>query len=273
MKSLQEKARKKGWIASDTPTINLKSDDDVCLRCGLIVDKPQKTSFFEKIKNFFGLKKNIPINFDWRDERVVSPVKDQGNCGSCASFAVCGGMESQLMIKDPKRTPDLSEAHLFFCSGNKCNTGSTFDSLLTYAKENGVTSECFFPYDNRTFNSCALKPGWESALTRISNFEKVAEKNLEEELIKSGPILAGMMVYSDFAYYKGGIYDPVSKTPVGGHGILIVGYGEEGTGFFGKKKYWIAKNSWGNWGEDGFFRIKKGVCKIGKMGLYKISVG
>jgi hypothetical protein len=58
-------------------------------------------------------------------------------------------------------SPDLSEAHLYFCSSHRCNTGATFPSLLSFAKSNGVTKEEFFPYDPDTFNTCSVKDGFD----------------------------------------------------------------------------------------------------------------
>ena len=56
--------------------------------------------------------------------------------------------------------------------------------------------------------------------------------------------------------YESGIYKHVSGTLLGGHDVVIIGWGiEDGT------KYWIAQNSWGkDWGEQGYFRIVEGIC-------------
>lgn len=65
-------------------------------------------------------------------------------------------------------------------------------------------------------------------------------------------------VYSDFMNYAGGIYEHVSGYYEGGHAVKIIGWGVENG-----VEYWTCANSWGSsWGEDGFFRIKKGECGI-----------
>lgn len=75
-------------------------------------------------------------------------------------------------------------------------------------------------------------------------------------------------VYPDFMTYSGGIYhhtglaDAFNPFELTNHAVLLVGYGRcHVTG----QKYWIVKNSWGSgWGEDGYFRIRRGSdeCSI-----------
>ena len=87
------------------------------------------------------------------------------------------------------------------------------------------------------------------------NVKAIAGENaIKTELINNGPVHTGFTVYQDFMNYKSGIYKHVSGSSLGGHAVVIIGYGvSNGT------KYWICQNSWGaNWGENGFFRIKIG---------------
>jgi cathepsin B len=88
------------------------------------------------------------------------------------------------------------------------------------------------------------------------------EYNIRKEIYKWGPCSSGMIVYDDFINWEGdGIYEYDKKSPeVGGHAIVIMGWGEERG-----KKYWIVRNSWGNdWGDKGYFKILRGVnhCEI-----------
>ena len=83
------------------------------------------------------------------------------------------------------------------------------------------------------------------------------EKNIMTEILLNGPVTSGMKVYPDFYDFdpKKQIYDPVETSiVVGGHAIKIVGWGQQGS-----TKYWIIANSWGkDWGDSGYFRIKRG---------------
>jgi len=79
------------------------------------------------------------------------------------------------------------------------------------------------------------------------------------EAIQKGPIVLNFLVYADFTAYRGGIYVRTSERIRGGHSVLGVGYGEENG-----VKYWIVKNSWGSsWGEDGYFKIRRGTDECG----------
>jgi len=88
------------------------------------------------------------------------------------------------------------------------------------------------------------------------------EYNIRKEIYKWGPCSSGMIVHEDFINWEGdGIYEYDKKSPeVGGHAIVIMGWGEERG-----KKYWIVRNSWGtDWGDKGYFKILRGVnhCEI-----------
>lgn len=94
------------------------------------------------------------------------------------------------------------------------------------------------------------------------------EDLMMDRLVNNGPIAVSFMVYNDFLHYKGGVYQHTGLTSkfnpfeITNHVVLVVGYGFDSE--LGQK-YWLVKNSWGtSWGEDGFFRIMKGVdeCAI-----------
>jgi cathepsin B len=89
-----------------------------------------------------------------------------------------------------------------------------------------------------------------------------SEYNIRKEIYKWGPCTSGMMVYQDFIDWNGiGIYEYDGlSTKVGGHAIVLMGWGEENG-----KKYWIVRNSWGSeWGDKGYFKILRGSnhCEI-----------
>lgn len=88
------------------------------------------------------------------------------------------------------------------------------------------------------------------------------EYKIRRDIYQFGPVSSGMIIYEDFLDWSGlGIYEWDRKAlSVGGHAIVIVGWGEENN-----KKYWIVRNSWGaEWGDNGYFKILRGSnhCEI-----------
>ncbi|KAK6021324.1 papain family cysteine protease [Ostertagia ostertagi] len=88
-------------------------------------------------------------------------------------------------------------------------------------------------------------------------------KAIQRDIMKNGPVVAGFIVYEDFAHYKSGIYKHTAGRMTGGHAVKIIGWGKEkGT------PYWLIANSWhDDWGEKGFYRMIRGInnCRIEEM--------
>jgi len=89
-----------------------------------------------------------------------------------------------------------------------------------------------------------------------------SERNIRDNIYKWGPVATGIKTYTDFYTYDGkSIYEWNGKGKfVGGHAVMIVGWGIEN-----EKKFWWVKNSWGtDWGDGGYFRMTRGVnmCDI-----------
>jgi C1A family cysteine protease len=199
-----------------------------------------------------------PASVDWRNNNGnwTTPIKDQGGCGSCVSFATCATFESRIKItcKNASLTPDLSEAHLFFCGcGQCCGTGWNFPPAQDFCKNTGVAKESDFPYTAQNqpckqgLTPYAKTTGW-SAVLAVADRKNV--------LATKGPMVAGMAVYQDFFSYRSGVYRHVSGALAGYHAISVVGYDDT-------QKCWMCKNSWGpNWGESGWFRIGYGECGL-----------
>eukprot|EP00764_Aduncisulcus_paluster_P012418 gnl/Carplike_NY0171/5436_a7435_328.p1 GENE.gnl/Carplike_NY0171/5436_a7435_328~~gnl/Carplike_NY0171/5436_a7435_328.p1 ORF type:complete len:114 (+),score=15.35 gnl/Carplike_NY0171/5436_a7435_328:350-691(+) len=90
-------------------------------------------------------------------------------------------------------------------------------------------------------------------------YHVIGEDEMKTEIMARGPIEVAYQVYSDFSVYQSGIYHHVSGSYGGGHAVKIIGWGEDGG-----TPYWIVANSWGvNWGENGFFRIIRGIDECG----------
>jgi cathepsin B len=99
-------------------------------------------------------------------------------------------------------------------------------------------------------------------MSKNAKFASGNEMNIRREIYHWGPCSSGFIIHEDFLDWNGkGVYEYDKKSGViGGHAIVIMGWGEEGG-----KKYWIVRNSWGkDWGDKGNFKILRGVnhCEI-----------
>ena len=205
-----------------------------------------------------------PSAVDWRNNggNFVTPIKNQGGCGSCVSFCSCSVIESAVRIKlgNPGFAIDLSEAFMQFCGGGSCN-GWGLTSGLSFAQSTGVTDEACMPYQARNMDCGTSRcSDWQNRLTKINSFASHSTMAARKEAIARGPVLAGMEVWSDFFAYNGTApYIKASTatrlSPPGYHCISVVGYDDAA-------RCWIIKNSWGTtWGDNGFGRIGYGQIR------------
>jgi hypothetical protein len=205
-----------------------------------------------------------PPQVDWRarsGQNFVSPVKNQGTCGSCVSFCACALVEAMAKIEHSATFPDLSEAELHFCSahGPTCDGWWPSDALEVL-RTRGVVSEAQFPYVS-AFSAgaptCVVVPNRIALATRIGTWStKYTTADRKWWLHNVGPLCAVFHLYFDFFNYRAGVYSHVSGFEAGYHCAEVIGYSDP-------DGCWICKNSWGDtWGEGGFFRIAYGQCGI-----------
>lgn len=206
-----------------------------------------------------------PAAFDWRNvsgKNYITPIRDQGGCGSCVSFGTTATVEAMYRIqrKNPTLDINLSEASLFFCigpaTGASCANGWYMTPAMDGYKNTGVPDESCFPYTDHQ-QACSQCSNWASRATKIKGWHTISSAaDIKTWLSSHGPLASCFSVYNDFFSYKSGVYKHVSGSLAGGHCISVIGYNDAGG-------YWICKNSWGSaWGESGFFCIAYGQCGI-----------
>ena len=206
-----------------------------------------------------------PVSLDLRDvdgNNYITPIKDQGPCGSCVAFGTTATIEGtlQYQLGDPNLQSDLSEAQLFYCIAASqdctCETGWWPDPALNAYQNSGIVDENCFPYTAGD-QPCNLCPDWQNRVTKIIGWHTLSSTDdMKTWLSTKGPLCTCFSVYDDFFSYTSGVYTPVSTNYMGGHCIAVIGYDDN-------NECWICKNSWGtNWGENGFFQIAYGQCGI-----------
>ena len=212
----------------------------------------------------------VPLAIDWRNvggRNYVTPIRNQGGCGSCVAFGAIAAMESLVSISrgGTSASVNLSEADLWFCWGpshgaGACPNGGWWPDAAYDGMKQGVVDDACFPYTdaNQPCNLCADAA---SRRTKITGWHKLTSQAAMKAFISTvGPVSACFTVYEDFYYhYTGGVYTYNASTSgkvIGGHCVCIVGYDDA-------QGCWIAKNSWGSgWGESGYFRMSYGSCGL-----------
>ena len=208
---------------------------------------------------------SLPASVDWSQKGAVTPVKDQGQCGSCWAFSTIGSVEGAYFLSNGTLY-SLSEQQLVDCSdaqGNQGCNGGLMDYGFQYIIDNkGVTSEANYPYtaQDGTCNAQEAAEGY----AHISSFKDVATNSdaaLMTAIVQQPVSVAVEADQDSFQLYTGGVMTAVCGTNLD-HGVLAVGYGTDaGT------DYYKVKNSWGaDWGMKGYILLGRGAQFNGGQG-------
>jgi len=219
---------------------------------------------------------DIPDSVDWRTKGAVTPVKDQGQCGSCWSFSTTGAVEGAHFVATGE-LKSLSEQQLVDCAyseGNMGCEGGLMDEAFQYLIDNkGLCLEADYPYEAVDSNCRSTQCTNAVTITGFVDVKVDSEEALQKAVAVQPVSVAIEADQPGFQFYHGGVFDGQCGTQLD-HGVLAVGYGTSSTG----EKYWVVKNSWGgSWGEQGYIRLLRkvgtttGQCGIDMAASYPIA--
>jgi len=205
---------------------------------------------------------------DWVSKGAVTPIKNQGQCGSCWAFSTTGGIEGQNFLKHDTLS-SFSEQELVDCSsaeGNLGCNGGLMDDGFKYVEEYGLCYESAYPYTGTT-DSCKKSSCTERVkVTSYTDITQGSTSDLMSACSEVGPISIAVDANTMWQLYSSGVFNHYCNKSKLDHGVLLVGYS---TG-----EYWKVKNSWGeSWGESGYIRLKgtdENTCGLANSASYPV---
>jgi C1A family cysteine protease len=261
---LQAQAQKKGWTF--TVQYHDVMDRPVSQATGFKMQADwRKTAHFE-LPTFRGPN---PPSFDWRAKAGLTPIKDQGGCGSCWAFGTVASLENAIKIFG-NQTVSLSEQELVSCDTAYQGCGGG-DFALDYLTNPGSALTSAFPYS-------ASDERCKSGLTHSYKFKSWAFVGAQDEntqptidqvkaaIQQYGVVTTVVDATDSFMGYSSGVFNDCRTETASdaNHMVAIVGWDDS-------TQSWIGRNSWGSgWGEEGYFNIKYGCNAFGSAVAYGV---
>jgi len=219
--------------------------------------------------------KELPDSIDWRQRGVITPVKNQGECGSCWTFSTTGCLESHHALKTGNLI-SLSEQQLVDCAqafnNHGCEGGLPSQAFEYIRYNGGLESEADYRYvahnERCRFNASKVA----ATVSDVFNISQGDENGIYEAVGSTGPVSICYDVTAGFQLYKKGVYSSLlchDDAKHVNHAVLAVGYNTTES----NEPYWIVKNSWGEeWGMEGYFWIERGknMCGLAECASYPI---
>jgi len=228
------------------------------------VKPPVKTDFSDKPNPRFSCKPD-KTNFDWNSCNVITPVYNQGQCGSCWAFSATETIESYYAIAGYTLT-ELSVEQIVDCDTNGndegCNGGFPTGAYQYVEEAGGLESEADYPYtaEGGESGSCAFNQA--DLVATVTGYTSIdGETGLYQQTSSSsgGPVSVCVDA-SSWQYYTGGVLTQCGDQV--DHCVQLTGYANYGQ----SGAYWIVRNSWAtDWGINGYIYIEIGqdLCSIG----------
>ncbi|XP_038688831.1 zingipain-2-like [Tripterygium wilfordii] len=270
------KAKNKTFKLGINAFSDLTNDEFLAMYAGSNLNIPAISSPLNTTSRYQNRRSlaDVPSSINWVEKGAVTPIKNQGSCGSCWTFSVIAATEGIVQIKTGELLT-LSEQQILDCNFEYygCHGGSIIAAYDYIVRNKGIANGTTYPYEGKklTCNTALAS----EITAQISNFE-ILHANDEGALLEAVAQQPVSVVIDTrgrtFQHYHSGVYTaPCGTLP--NHAITAVGYGTSEDGI----KYWLLKNSWATtWGEDGYMRIKRddsnsyGHCGIAMHSIYPV---
>jgi len=214
----------------------------------------------------------LAASLDWVTRGAVTSVKDQGQCGSCWAFSTTGSVEGAWQVGSGTLI-SASEQQLVDCAtatSSGCQGGS-MAGAIQYEAGTNVCSEASYPYtarDGTCKSSCtaAIPQGGITGYKSVGKHNGASIADMKSALALNPVSIAIEADQASFQNYQSGTLSSGCGTSLD-HGVLVAGYGTDGSG----TDYWLIKNSWGtSWGNRGYIQIAQAndVCGVLKQPVY-----
>ena len=229
------------------------------------IEQNEEKFYFEN-SQLYGLRGSLPEYVNWVERGRVTPVKDQGKCGSCWSFSTTGALEGAYFNKYGN-LESFSEQQLVSCDNFK-NTqnrghdhgcsGGLMDNAFQWIEGNsGLCSENDYPYVSgegvapACSTACQVIKG--SKIVEFVDVKPSDDVAMMTAISKQPVSIAIEADQREFQLYKSGVFTGVCGTKLD-HGVLVVGYGS-----LDGNDYYLVKNSWAeSWGDGGYIKLGRG---------------
>jgi len=210
---------------------------------------------------------DVPVRFDWNDKKAVTPVYDQGQCGSCWAFSATEAIESQWFLAGHTLV-SLSPQQIVDCDQGRgdqgCNGGDTPTAYAYVIAAGGMDTMTDYPYTGED-DSCAFKSAEIAASIKSWTYitQNKNETEMQVKLLANGPLSICVDAES-WQFYIGGVIGDLCGDSLD-HCVLITGYDDAYVDWVGETvQIWKIRNSWGaDWGEDGYVYVERGYDLCG----------